>query len=306
MEIGDLVKKISPALLAFLLSAESRNQADMFQVALPNGQVIYANSSTQDITFLGNRYYASQFGAWERGAIEMEAAFQPTVKQMDLRVLALQSVLYPGTSTSLMATLNAGLFDGAIVTIYTIYWPIGQPPSVGIALGYLTTYLGQIGAMKQTGDSQITFDVYDMTYILNRMVPPNLIQSSCRHSLYNPNCTLVKSSFASANAIATPPGTTLQLNLTTTITVSPFYQLGTCVFTSGQNNGLEFFIKNQGVSGGVSFLTLGAPTPFLPAPGDTVEIYPGCDKTIATCSNKFNNLIHFGGMPFVPSPESAA
>lgn len=35
-------------------------------------------------------------------------------------------------------------------------------------------------------------------------------------------------------------------------------------------------------------------------PGLTVDAYPGCDKAIATCHNKFNNVPNFGGTPYIP------
>jgi uncharacterized phage protein (TIGR02218 family) len=35
-------------------------------------------------------------------------------------------------------------------------------------------------------------------------------------------------------------------------------------------------------------------------PGLTVDAYPGCDKTIQTCHNKFSNVVNFGGTPYVP------
>jgi uncharacterized phage protein (TIGR02218 family) len=35
-------------------------------------------------------------------------------------------------------------------------------------------------------------------------------------------------------------------------------------------------------------------------PGLTVDAYPGCDKTIQTCHNKFNNVLNFGGTPYIP------
>jgi uncharacterized phage protein (TIGR02218 family) len=35
-------------------------------------------------------------------------------------------------------------------------------------------------------------------------------------------------------------------------------------------------------------------------PGLTVDAYPGCDKTIETCHNKFNNVLNFGGTPYIP------
>jgi len=35
-------------------------------------------------------------------------------------------------------------------------------------------------------------------------------------------------------------------------------------------------------------------------PGLTVKAYPGCDKKIQTCHTKFNNVVNFGGTPYVP------
>jgi len=35
--------------------------------------------------------------------------------------------------------------------------------------------------------------------------------------------------------------------------------------------------------------------------GNGVTLYAGCDHTLATCSDKFNNAVNFGGHPTVPS-----
>ena len=40
-------------------------------------------------------------------------------------------------------------------------------------------------------------------------------------------------------------------------------------------------------------------------PGDLFLILPGCDRTLATCTSVFNNAVHFGGFPFIPTPETA-
>jgi hypothetical protein len=39
--------------------------------------------------------------------------------------------------------------------------------------------------------------------------------------------------------------------------------------------------------------------------GDTFQLLPGCDHTLATCQNIFNNLDHHGGFEFIPTPENA-
>lgn len=35
-------------------------------------------------------------------------------------------------------------------------------------------------------------------------------------------------------------------------------------------------------------------------PSMTIELYPGCDKTLNTCKSKFNNESNYGGYPFIP------
>ena len=67
-------------------------------------------------------------------------------------------------------------------------------------------------------------------------------------------------------------------------------------------NGQSYAIKSQG---GGTFALL-VPLPALPAIGDTLTVYPGCDKTKTTCAGKFGNLVHFQGQPYIPVPEIAA
>ena len=41
--------------------------------------------------------------------------------------------------------------------------------------------------------------------------------------------------------------------------------------------------------------------PFSEDPtGDAVVVYAGCKHTTTDCSTKFNNLINYGGMPYIP------
>jgi hypothetical protein len=45
------------------------------------------------------------------------------------------------------------------------------------------------------------------------------------------------------------------------------------------------------------------PLPFVPNAGDAFLIYPGCDKTRATCTTKFGNRGNYGGEDLIPVPE---
>jgi uncharacterized phage protein (TIGR02218 family) len=58
-------------------------------------------------------------------------------------------------------------------------------------------------------------------------------------------------------------------------------------------------IKSASSSG----LMLVYPLPNAPAAGDTFTAAQGCDHTMATCKDQFNNLSNFRGYPFVPPPQ---
>lgn len=79
-----------------------------------------------------------------------------------------------------------------------------------------------------------------------------------------------------------------------------WWALGVIAFTSGANAGLKRVIEGSDSSGAVQ---LRIPLPVAPAAGDSYVLTPGCDKQMSTCGHKFSNLIHFGGMPFIPVPE---
>ena len=96
-------------------------------------------------------------------------------------------------------------------------------------------------------------------------------------------------------------GSTVNKLISLSAKADGFYDNGQIVFTSGANNGLTKAVKSY--SGQQFFFN--SPLPSAPNAGDTFIAYPGCDKTQATCTAKFNNLVNFGGFPYVPAPETA-
>ena len=79
-----------------------------------------------------------------------------------------------------------------------------------------------------------------------------------------------------------------------------YFDQGTIQFTSGPNAGQIRTIRSQ--VGGVITVVLGLLEP--PNDGDTFIAYPGCDRTRATCSAKFSNLLRHRGFKDVPIPET--
>lgn len=293
------MKNFSPALLALLQGNTELIRADLFKFQLRNGQVLAATSGQLDITYSGVTYKASSQltnGAWKRGTVRLSLGTESNNCTMTCNAGPL--VYFPGTTTPILTALLKGLFDNAILTIYTAYMPVYEYGNV--SAGVETKFVGICGKITKQGRTTVQLEVNDLLYILNVQLPRNLIQSSCRHTLYDPNCTLSRSTFAQGNAINAVSGT--YVNLQSAISQPPpYFSQGTIDVTSGQNAGLAATIVQQN---GPTQLLITVPFPFPFANGDSVSIAPGCDKTVATCTSRFNNLINFGGEPFVPAPET--
>jgi Phage conserved hypothetical protein BR0599 len=106
-------------------------------------------------------------------------------------------------------------------------------------------------------------------------------------------------SFTSTRAAQTTDGTAVFTSM------NGSYPLGYVTFTTGQNAGLSYGVKVQTTASGLAQLQLVKPTALPVASGDELILIPGCDKTLTTCTNVYNNAIHFDGDPFVPNPEVA-
>jgi len=307
-------KNFPPQLLSFLQTHSEFQKADLFTILLGNGQAITATSWQKDILNAGTppaTYYATKFGVWQRGPVTSEASFNCTSNTMSLTVTIPNdtTVFFPGTNTPLFQTVSSGLFDKAQVWVYTAYAPLTLNGSrihnngFDTSLGLETKFMGEITNVDSLDRSQCTFDVADLLYRLNLNTPPNLIQSPCRFTLFDNNCTLSSTAFQVAGQVASGSTQTL-INTTAALpsvgTDALPYTLGVVKFISGQNNGQGFKVKAQNST---TQLLLDA-APILPIQiGDQFIVQPGCDLSLATCKNKFSNSSNFGGFPFVPLPE---
>jgi uncharacterized phage protein (TIGR02218 family) len=72
-------------------------------------------------------------------------------------------------------------------------------------------------------------------------------------------------------------------------------------WTSGLNDGLRMEVK--AFTTGTGLIELFLPMPFDIGGGDTFDIQAGCDKSVATCLSKFNNVINFRGFPYIPGND---
>jgi uncharacterized phage protein (TIGR02218 family) len=215
----------------------------------------------------------------------------------------------PGTSTidgeSFLSFVRQGGFDGAELTLSRTYWAVGTAPNAAGAIVPVGTIVAMVGRVAEVdaGRSLASFTVNSHLELLNIQMPRNLYQSGCVNTLFDSGCTLNMASFG-VNGSAASGTTAEQIDTTSLSNATGYFDLGQITFTSGVNNGVSRTIKAY-VNGSPSTITLIAPFPSTPAVSDMFTVYPGCDKSQATCGGKFSNLLHFRGEPYIPVAETA-
>lgn len=78
------------------------------------------------------------------------------------------------------------------------------------------------------------------------------------------------------------------------------YQDGLLLFTSGENEDLTYDIIEVVQNVGDTTIRLAVQPTRIVEVGDTVEVYPGCDKTLLRCKY-YANVVNFRGEPYVPT-----
>ena len=282
------MKPASTALIALLNSSVQFIMADLYTFTLVGGSVLrYSAAPTaltvNDLIFvLGPKF--------ERSKTKIVIGVQ--VDELEVKV-------YP-ESTDLIGDLPflqaawQGQLDGALLQLERAFMPAYGDTSPGTVVLFT-------GRVSDVDCSRTGIDMKCRSHLelLNIQMPRRLWQSSCTHVFGGSMCQFNRTSLAVT--FSAGPGSTQTVITNAPSSTTPFAQ-GTITGVAGANAGLSRTVAGF-VSG--SNVTVKAAFLYPIAAGDQFELLPGCDRTIATCTNVFNNATHFGGFPYIPTPETA-
>lgn len=112
----------------------------------------------------------------------------------------------------------------------------------------------------------------------------------CRHALYGRGCGLDLDAFDTASTVSAIAG------LVITVPGANAQADGWWVggMFRGPDSTTRMIVAHAGNNLTISRAIAGL------AVSDAVLIYPGCDHTRGTCHTKFNNVLNYGGFPWIP------
>lgn len=315
------MKPASPALVALLHSPTGFIMADLYTFALQSPAPAEAGGGS---TYLFSGAATAITDETTGRVFQLGPRFERTTTRTVIGIQSdeLDIRVYPETTDMLGQTPWAqaaweGELDGAAVQLERAFMPAYGDTSPGTVV----LFAGRVSDIE-VSRTLLSIKVRSWLEVLNIAMPRRLYQPSCNHNFGDAMCGYDR--VLGRNAQGTPTGvgaltfaclggSTGALIQGAPLTSNP-YVLGTITGLSGANAGQSRGIASF-VSGGAVGLVLG----FLaaPNPGDSFQILPGCDRTLATCGNVFKNsrvtsegyvagnAETFGGFPFVPPPENA-
>ena len=191
--------------------------------------------------------------------------------------------------------VDAGRYDGAIVTSWMVNWAHPGERSV--------QFVGTLGEITRTGRG-FRAELRGLTESLNQ--PQGLVyQRQCSAVLGDRRCRVSLSEAAFSREITVEEVERRKLFVFRSLEdFDPrWFERGRLTVLSGEASALVGVIKNDRETADGRLIelwqALGAP---LKA-GDRVRVEAGCDKRAETCKAKFSNYLNFRGFPDIPGED---
>lgn len=154
----------------------------------------------------------------------------------------------------------------------------------------ITVYAGRVMSARRGKTGERILMVEPIDHMQQRMGLSRVVQTACGHVLYGPLCRLKMDDWEHTTTVSAINGREI-----TVASSRPLpYTGGIVVFES---DGIEDYAYIENANG--LALTLDLPLYQL-AVNDTVKIYSGCDWTMDTCHNVYNNSENYGGRLHIP------
>ena len=276
------MKTVSSSLSTHL-AGEVTNLVTCWKITQQGGAVQGFTDHDRDIVYEGVTYAAAT--GFTPTAIESRAGL--AVDNLDV-----EGMLSSGSLTE--ADIMAGKYDFAEIEIFLVNY-------ADLSQGALKLRRGWLGEVSLSGGHFVA-EVRGLAQALSQNIG-ELYSPSCRASLGDGRCNVNLASHTVTGSITSLASESRQEFTDSARTdASGIFTFGKITFISGANSGISMEVKEHRKlpAGAGGFFVLALPVPYALETGVTYTLTKGCDKTLATCRDRFANVANFRGEPHVP------
>jgi uncharacterized phage protein (TIGR02218 family) len=127
-------------------------------------------------------------------------------------------------------------------------------------------------------------------HFLRSIIPLWRYSTTCNHTLFDVNCKKVKASYKVTATVLVDETQTIITSATFATMSDGYFARGLMEFEGEYRT----MVSHVGDTVTLNYRMLNLED------NDTVSVSPGCDGIIETCRDKFDNILNFLGMPFIP------
>ncbi|MDV7473456.1 DUF2163 domain-containing protein [Acinetobacter baumannii] len=284
------MRQASPKLIA-LLDANQFIMADLYTITTIQGIEYRFTNYDFDLT-VGGKVFSSQGPIISREGISLSLGIE--VDNLSITIGTNESTKFGEVPVT--QAFHNGVLDGARFKLERIFMDAQTPTDT--SAGTLVLFEGRI-VEPEFDRYEIKASVVSDVDGLKLQMPRNLYQPGCLNTLFDSACGLRSADFAVNTTIAA--NSTPNRILCDLSQPQGWFTQGVVEFLEGVNIGIKRTVRLHET--GALLLTL--PLLEMPAIGEAIRVYPGCDKRLETCTNRFNNRARFRGSPYVPVPETS-
>ncbi|MEH6474506.1 MAG: DUF2163 domain-containing protein [Sneathiella sp.] len=269
--------KTLTAQLQIHLQGEVTSLASCWYILRRDGEEVFLTDHDADLTFNGHLYRASD--GYNRSALKGSSGTD--TDEMDLSGCLNSDWLSEND-------LRAGIYDFAQIHFFLLNWQ-------DVSMGSIPLRKGWIGEVSWS-DGLFQAELRGLSNSFKRNLG-KIYTPECTADLGDDRCMLDIEALASMDVIA---DTSSRNNFTLTNYDADDGELdgGIVHFMSGGNVGQKLEIQSWLNSG--KQLTLFIAAPYEISVGDSITLYPGCDKRFSSCKERYANQMNFRGFPYVP------
>jgi len=272
------MKTVSANLKAHL-QGETLTVCTLWKITRADATVFGFTDNSRDVVYSGTTYLA---------ATGHTPSSIKTTSNLSVDNLEVQSVLDSSTITE--ADIQAGLWDFAAVEIMIVNY-------LSLADGHMTLRKGWLGNIK-TGRHNFMAELRGMMQPLQQTIG-RVYSPSCDAVLGDARCSVTLATYTVTGAVTTATSARVFTDTART-EADGYFDGGLITWTAGNNDTYSMEIKTSTAAG---VITLQQAMPNVTVIGDTYSLSAGCDKLLATCKTKFNNVVNFRGFPHVPGQD---
>lgn len=268
------------------LAGEVTTVCTIWQIARRDGTVFYFTDHDADIVFAGHTHMAAI--GYTRTAIAADTVMTVNNSQV-------QGIFDSDALTA--EDLRAGLFDFAEVRLSLVNW-------ADLTMGELQLQRGFLGEISAMPSGIFSGQLNGLLQMLQKNIG-RIFGPLCDADLGDARCAIdLVGGGWQKNATVTAVADAQHFTITVSEPrdVDGWFVDGVVTWASGLNAGRAIEVK--GWTQSTSAVQLFLPMPRPVQIGDTLTIYPGCNKDVPDCRDKFDNIVNHRGFPYVPGVDA--